>query len=383
MQANILIVDDTPDNLHLLVGMLKERGYTIRPASDGQYALATIQAELPDLILLDIMMPGINGYEVCQQLKADEQTHDIPIIFISGLHRTVDKVKAFASGAVDYITKPFQPEEVIARVQTHLTLRKLQQDLQQEVARRKQSEEQLRELNAQLQEANAAKDKFFSIIAHDLRGPMGTFLQLSDLMTEKREGYSKEEIINIMTTQRDSATRLFDLLENLLSWARSQQGRLEYNPQQIDLSTVAAWNVSLLAPQGEQKQITLRNLIEEKIFVYADYHLVATVVRNLISNALKFTRAQGTIEVCATPNGRYIEIAVSDTGIGIPEEALPKLFRLDARYKQIGTANERGTGLGLLLCKEFVERHGGSIWLESEAGKGTTVRFTLPKKCLH
>lgn len=378
MKANILVVDDTPDNVRLLMEILGERGYKTRPALDGPHALATTHAEPPDLILLDIIMPKMDGYQVCEQLKADERTRDIPVIFISALNRVFDKVKAFSVGAVDYITKPFQAEEVLARVETHLALRNLQKNLQQEIARRKQSEEELRKLYQQLQEANASKNKFFSIIGHDLRGPVGTLRELNEIIVENSECYSKDEIIKMMLVQRDSTNNLFALLENLLTWARSQQEMIKYQPQRINMMTIVTSNIALLTSKGAQKEITLRNGIEEKIFVYADYHMVNTVVRNLLSNALKFTQPQGTIDISATQNGRYVEVAVSDTGTGIPEECLAQLFRIDARFKRLGTANEQGTGLGLILCKEFVERHGGRIWVESEVGRGTIVRFTLP-----
>ncbi len=379
MNANIVIVDDTPNNLRVLMGMLKDHGYTIRPAADGQHALATIQAELPDVILLDIMMPDMDGYQLCQRLKAEERTRDIPVLCISGLHDTVAKVKAFAVGAVDYITKPFQPQEVIARVETHLALRKLHRDLQQEIARRKHAEEELRLRNEQLEEANASKNKFFSILAHDLRGPIGTMGDLTELIIENIDRYSKEDLLKILRTEGESANRLSMLMENLLNWARSQQRTIEYFPQAVGIEQLITRNVDLLSLNADKKHITLDNEVQKGIFVYADFQMINTVILNLLSNALKFTKADGRIDISATPNGKFVEVAVADTGIGIPAQHLPKLFRLDANYHRRGTADEPSTGLGLLLCKEFIERHGGTIRVESEFGTGTTVRFTLPK----
>jgi len=324
-KANILIVDDTPDNLRLLMGILSEQGYNARLASNGPRATSTSQAAPPDLILSDIRMPGMDGYEVCEKLKADDRTHDIPVLFISALNGTLDKVKAFSAGGVDYITKPFQPDEVIARVETHLSLRNLQKSLQQEVAKYKQSEEELRRLNQQLREANASKDRFFSIMAHDLRSPFSALRVLPEVIIENIEHYNKDNTIRMASKLRDAAENLYALFENLLTWSRVQRGMLEYRPQQVNVQRIVAGNVALLTPNAEQKQITLRNLIEEKVFAYADCPMVDTVVRNLLSNAL-------------------------------------------------------GTGLGLILCREFVEQNGGRIWVESEVEKGTTFRFTLPKK---
>ncbi len=379
MQANILVVDDTPNNLRLLMGMLQEQGYTMRAAEDGQYALETIRAELPDLILLDILMPKMSGYDVCQHLKADERTRDIPIIFISGLHETVDKVRAFASGAVDYITKPFQPQEVLARVETHLSLRTLQYNLQQEIVRRKQSEDELRVRNAQLQEANASKNKFFSILAHDLRGPIGTFRDLAEVIIENIDTYTKDALINILQTERESANRLSILLDNLLNWARSQQHTIEYLPQVVGLDKLIHRNLELVSLNAQKKRIVLNNEVPQGIYVNVDFQMTNTIMLNVLSNALKFTKAEGRIDISAVPNGQFVEVVIADTGIGIPAKYLPQLFRLDTTYHQRGTADEPSTGLGLLLCKEFVEHHGGKIWIESDVNIGTTVRFTLPK----
>ncbi len=379
MSANIVVVDDTPDNVRLLMSLLSDQGYQIRPALDGPYALEMIRSAPPDLILLDVIMPKMDGFEVCEQLKADARLREIPVIFISALTAVFDKVKAFSLGAVDYIAKPFQTAEVLARINTHLALRQLQKNLQQEVVKRSASEEQLRQLNQELQEVNANKNKFFSIIAHDLRNPVTTFSQLCELIVENFDRYSAEDIKRLTILQRDSAQQLNALLDNLLTWANAQQATLEFQPHPVNLKKVIEKNLNLLALNAEKKRITLKSSVHEPIMVYADDHMMNTVVLNLLSNALKFTDAQGTVNVSVTPNGSEVEFAVSDTGIGIPEERLSNLFRIDSKYKQIGTAGERGTGLGLILCKEFVERHGGKIWVESARGKGTTFKFTLPK----
>ncbi len=214
-EINILIVDDTPDNLRILVGLLSEQGYLVRPAASGSQALSAVREKLPDLILLDVKMPEMDGYEVCECLKTDEPTRDIPVIFISALGETRDKLKGFEAGGVDYITKPFQAEEVLARVQTHVALRILQQQLErnnaqlhQEIDRREHVEEELRVLNdhleatnqqlqhanQQLQEANASKDKFFSIIAHDLRSPFTGLIGLTEAIVEDIERYSQDRV---------------------------------------------------------------------------------------------------------------------------------------------------------------------------------------------
>ena len=202
--------------------------------------------------------------------------------------------------------------------------------------------------------------------------------ELPGIVIENIEHYCKEHLIKIMSTQRETAKNLFALLENLLTWSRIQREMIEYRPQHMNIEKVIVRNMALLMPSAQQKQITFKNLIQEEISLYADVNMVDTVIRNLISNALKFTHSGGTVEILAQQDDHKIEVSVSDTGIGIEEEHLPKLFRIDARYKRAGTDQEEGTGLGLILCKEFIERHRGKIWVESQVGKGTAFTFTLP-----
>jgi PAS domain S-box-containing protein len=257
---------------------------------------------------------------------------------------------------------------------------------QQEIAERKQAEEallaahnELKEKNAQLQELNASKDKFFSIISHDLRSPFTALLGFAQLLAENVEHYSQDKIKHHIDRVYTSAERLHALLENLLTWARIQRGVMKHHPEPIDLSDIAEDNTALFASRAEQKQITLRDSIPKKTSVYADYSMIDTVLRNLISNALKFSQTDGIIEISAHSYETYVEVAVSDTGTGIRQENIPKLFRIDMQYTNVGTAGETGTGLGLILCQELVERNGGRIWVESDVGKGTTFRFTLPQ----
>jgi len=233
--------------------------------------------------------------------------------------------------------------------------------------------------NVQLRELNANKDTFFSIIAHDLRGPLSSLHELTQLIEENLDSYSPGELKEMIVFQKAAAEILYKLLENLLTWSRVQRGMIAYQPQHIDIKWLVGRAIELLKVQAEQKQIMLHSSIQEQMFVYADVNMVDTVIRNLISNALKFTSSSGIIEISAHQGEHEIEVSVSDTGIGIEEEHLSKLFRIDARYRRAGTAQEEGTGLGLILCKEFIERHNGKIWVESQINKGSTFRFTLPK----
>jgi signal transduction histidine kinase len=274
---------------------------------------------------------------------------------------------------VDYITKPFQYEEVVARVNAHLTIRRQQQQLQEQTAL-------LEEKNAQLKALNASKDKFFSIIAHDLKSPFAGLVVVANLIKENIGRWNTDEFTRSIDQLQESIDNLYAFIENLLTWSRFQQGMMGYHPQIVNFQYIIARNVALLIYNAHQKQITIRNSIQDQVPVYTDVEMIDIVIRNLLSNAIKFTKAGGTVEISATQDGDIVKIAISDTGIGIPEESLPDLFRIDAKTRQVGTAGEQGTGLGLILCKEFVEKHVGKIWVESEVGRGSTFWFTLPKK---
>jgi signal transduction histidine kinase len=368
----ILVVDDDPDNLGVLFDYLNSVGFKVLLVQNSENALIQAEIRQPDLVLLDILMPGMDGFETCRRLKENDKTKTIPVIFMTALSDTTNKVKGFKMGAVDYITKPFQQEEVLARVNAHLTIRKLQQQLE---AKNTLLEKQVEQLSA----INASKDKFISMISHDLQSPFSSLRGLIQFTAENLEGYNKSELGNIMDLLGNSTDNLYALIENLLTWSRIQRGVLEHCPQRMDIRDVVTQNINLFTQNAEDKQITLRNLIAERTPVYADFNMVNAVFRNLISNALKFTKSGGNVEVSAEQNGEYIEVSVKDNGIGIAKDHLSKLFRIDARYKRLGTAREKGTGLGLILCKEFVEKHGGTIWIESEVEKGSTVKFTLPQ----
>lgn len=385
-KPTVLVVDDSPINLRIIVSILEASGIKALVAQSGIKALQQIERSKPDLILLDVLMPDMDGFEICKRLKETAFTRDIPVIFVTALSETVNKVRGFEVGGVDYLTKPFQPEEVAARVNAHLTIRKLQQQFQAQndmlADKNALLETQnllLKEQNHQLKELNASKDKFFSIIAHDLRNSFSSLLGFTRFAIGEIEDFRSDELREMMRNMHESAEHLYALLENLLTWSRTQRGMLEYRPVQLDIKQIVDHAIKLFTVNAEKKQITLRSSIQEKVLVHADRDMIDTTVRNLTSNALKFTEAGGTVDISATQNNRSIEVSVADTGIGIGQEDLPKLFRIESRIKCLGTAGEEGTGLGLILCKELLEQNDGSIWVESEAGKGSVFRFKLPR----
>ncbi len=363
----ILIIDDNPTNLGVLSDYLLDYGFDIMIAQDGQSGLDKTSHVQPDLILLDVMMPGIDGFETCLRLKANPITRHIPVIFMTALHSIEDKIKGFEVGAVDYVTKPLQHEEALARITTHLRLQNLTRELQQ--------------ANQTLYELNATKDKLFSIVAHDLRGPFGPIKGFARLLYLDAKTAPRAHIEEMAESIHRSAKVVYNLLDNLLYWARMQRGRMAHNPINLELGKVVKQTTNLLAETAQGKDIHLHSIVEEGLIVEADEQMLDIVIRNLTSNALKFTPAGGEVTISVKPSNSTptcVEISVSDTGLGISPEDMNKLFKLDTHYTTQGTDQEKGTGLGLIICQEMVQKNGGQIWVESELGQGTTVKFTVP-----
>ena len=241
------------------------------------------------------------------------------------------------------------------------------------------SEQEIKLKNEELRKINAEKDKFFSIIAHDLRSPFTGFLGLTQIMAEDITSLTTDEIHKIAVNMRDSTANLFRLIENLLHWARIQQGLIPFNPETLQLFSIIDESIAMVMEHSNNKEIDLVYDIPGDLEVYADSNILQTVIRNIVSNAVKFTHKGGKISVSAKPSyGKMIEISVKDSGIGMSCSMIDHLFRLDVQANRKGTEGETSTGLGLLLCKEFVEKLGGKIWVESEEGHGSDFKFTLP-----
>ncbi len=354
---NILIVDDIFDNLKVLGNILNAEGFKVRPVPNGVLALQAAEKDIPDLILLDIMMPGMDGFEVCRKLKANHKLCDIPIIFISALNDTNDIVKALNIGGVDYITKPFQAEEVRARVNTQLNIQKQ---------------------NKELLRLNNDKDRFISILAHDLKGPLRGVLALSEILVENIRKYDIDDIEHQMIMINNSSQQVSNLLNDLLMWGMAQSGKLPFKLQKLNLNVICKEVLEILKLVADNKNITLHHSAAENLELIADAQMLKTILRNLISNAIKFSNIGGSINIHAERTNSTITISVSDNGIGMSEEILNKLFDISQIITSTGTAKESGTGLGLVLCKEFIDKHMGKIWVESQLGKGSKFYISLP-----
>jgi len=248
-----------------------------------------------------------------------------------------------------------------------------------DITERKLIELQLQKYSEDLKASNAAKDKFFSIITHDLKSPFNTIIGFSDLLLEQVKSKDYKDISKYADYIQNSSQRAMDLLQNLMDWSRSQTGRIEYNPEQFEIIELINETILLLTPTAAQKSILITKSLPQRAGIYADKNMISTILRNLISNAVKFTYPNGEITISAKEDQNTMKISVTDTGIGIPADSIHKLFHIENAYSNVGTQNEKGTGLGLILSNEFIKKHGGEIWVESVEGEGSTFSFTIQK----
>lgn len=356
-KPQILVVDDSTKNLQLVSNVLYENGYNVTITTSGIQALESIKSQIPDLILLDVHMPEMDGFEVCRQLKLDDSTKEIPIIFLTAEVDPEKIVYGFNLGAIDYVIKPFNMTELLVRISTHL---------------------EIVESRKKLLDLNITKDKLLSIIAHDLKNPFAVILLNAEILEMLIEQNNLEKIKSVANSIIESVQKGNALLENLLEWSRSQIGLIDYNPTHIDLNGIVKNCFELLILSAEKKSIHLINSVPPQTIIFGDLNILSTIVRNLLSNAIKFTSREGKVEISIEKKENEWIISVSDTGIGMSTNTINKLFSLGEKNSRPGTAGEKGTGLGLILCKEFVEKHGGRIWVESEEDKGSCFKFTLP-----
>ncbi len=353
----ILIVDDIPANIQVLGNVLRKQGYEVAFTDNGPDAIEKSRTFCYDLILLDIMMPQMDGFEVCRILKNDETTKNIPVIFLTAKSDADSLLKGFELGAVDYLTKPFKAAELLARVQTHLNLKYTTEALKK---------------------SNAMKDKMFQIIGHDLRGPVGNFGSALDVLINNVENIDKQTLNETLIELRNSAERSYELLQNLLKWARAQNKTIDFRPENVNLSTIISENIELLRPTADYKHIRFQTDIEENLEVFADINMLNTILRNLLSNAIKFSEKGSNVYINTASHECTTRVSVRDEGIGISSENRKKLFKPYTYFSTYGTHNEKGTGIGLNLVKDFVEHNGGKLSIESEEGRGSEFIFTLP-----
>ena len=362
----ILIVDDVVSNVLLLKILLSNEKFQVCTANCGNMCIEQAKAEKPDLILLDVMMPDISGFDTALILKKDPETADIPIIFLTALNNPSDLVHGFQVGANDFLTKPFNKEELVVRVMHQITL----------VAAKRLIQKQNEELRATIKN----RDKMYSVIAHDLRSPMASIRMVLNLVVS---AVSPEavgpELFELLDKANKESEECHDLLDNLLKWTKSQTGRLNVVLQDLDLNDIVPGVVDIFEMIALTKKIKLQySGSSSPMIVRADNDMLKTVVRNVMSHAIKFSPENSTIEITMVQEGDFAKVSVRDYGVGIEKERIANIFHKgETTY---GTDGEEGSGLGLQLCADFARKIGGDVIVESELGKGSTFSVLVPLK---
>jgi two-component system sensor histidine kinase/response regulator len=360
----ILIVDDVVSNVLLLKILLTNEQFQVCTANNGTSCIEMAKTERPDLILLDVMMPDINGFDTAIVLKKDATTKDIPIIFLTALNTPQDLVRGFQVGANDFLTKPFNKEELVMRVMQQISL----------VAAKRIIEKQ----NAELRATLSNRDKMYSVIAHDLRSPMASIRMVLNLVVASA---SPETVGPELYTLLDQANReseeVHDLLDNLLKWTKSQTGRLTVVKQELNLNDIIPGVVEIFDVIAQTKRIKLDyQPLSGDLKVVADNDMLKTIVRNFLSNAIKFSPEDSHIEIIMKEEGDFAKVSVCDHGVGIAAERLENIFHKgETTY---GTGGEEGSGLGLQLCQDFARKNDGDCTVESVEGQGSTFSVLIP-----
>lgn len=373
-EYKILVVDDVQSNVLLLKALLEREGFNIVYAMNGAEALEKVNNEHPDLVLLDVMMPDMDGFEVAGRLKVEPEQAEIPIIFLTALNDSASVVKGFQLGANDFISKPFRRDELLIRVEHQLSL----VDARRIILR--QAEE--------LKKMILGRDKLYSVVAHDLRLPMTSIKMLcNSIMTSIDPKVVSEDVFEMLEVANRTAEEMFSLLDNLLKWTKSQSEKLPNVPQSVDVVSLVKGVIEVLAPIAECKSIKLAlDSSVEFVNVVVDIEMIKSVVRNLLSNAIKFsykeTMITTQVKIREIPGStdKEVVVTVSDKGCGIKEEDQLKLLNEATHFTTHGTHGEEGSGLGLLLCKDFVSENHGKLWFTSQEGVGSNFSFSLPLK---
>jgi two-component system sensor histidine kinase/response regulator len=361
VSPSILVVDDNPDNLKLLANTLQRRGYRTRPVQSGRLALQAAKADPPDLILLDVNMPGMDGYQVCAELKKDEALATIPVIFISAYGEAVDKMRAFTAGGLDYITKPFQVEEVEARIAIHLQLRRQQRELETTLAKQRELE--------------GMRDSMVHMIVHDLRAPLTAVFNYLDLVREQEAGFISPESMQSLDLAMKASRWMVQMVNVLLDASKIESGQMHLRITECDVGEVISDAIDAIRSLADEKNILCPPF---HVRAAVDRDTIARVIQNLVTNAVKLTPPGGDVRVSLHTNEEILRVEVIDHGPGIAAEHHPKIFekfgQLDTNVRQ----SVPSSGLGLYFCKLAVEAHRGRIGVESEIGKGSTFWFELP-----
>lgn len=361
--ATLLVVDDNPVNLQLLFKFLSTSGYRVLVAEDGESAIGQAVETRPDLILMDVLLPGMSGFETTRALQEREATAGIPVIFLTALSRTSDKIEGFRAGGVDYLTKPLQFEEVLARIRVHLEIRRLQDELES--------------TNRELTERDRRRDRLLSIIAHDLKSPMATFVNATrDLSRRSPHDPAFGEMLAALS---ERAERMNGFLETLLEWSRIQLDSSIETRTRFELDELIGRVLDHVADAASAKEIHLRSDVQKRVEIEQNRTALQMVLINLATNAIKFTPRDGSVGIRAREEEGVVTLEVHDTGVGIEPERLEKLFEGHKQVRRTGTAGEQGAGLGLMLSRDLVAWMRGTLTVDSTPERGSVFTIRLPE----
>lgn len=369
-EYKLLVVDDTEANLLLLKALLQKVGFKIITAKNGSDALDLVEKEKPDLLLLDVMMPIMDGYQTALKIREKPEFDTLPIIFLTALNSSEDVVKGFSNGGNDFISKPFNKEELIIRIRHQLSLVEARRIID------KQTEELIRTIEG--------RDKLYSVIAHDLRGPLGSIKMILEyLITSLDKDMIGEENAEMLSVASHTTEDLFLLLDNLLKWTKNQMGRLNVVFQEIEVVGIVEGVVDIYKSMAQMKVVDVKIDAPQQALGWGDADMIKTVVRNLLGNAIKFSYPKGEIHLRVRDGETSVVVDVVDHGCGIKEEDQSKMLRTDVQFSTFGTKNEEGSGLGLLLCQDLVKKINGEFWFTSIPNEGSTFSFSIPKIAEH
>ncbi len=355
--GRILIIDDLSRNIQVVANILREDDYIVAYARNGADGISLLRESIFDLVLLDIMMPEMDGYEVCRRIKEDPEIAPVPVIFITAKNEAADILKGLRLGAVDYISKPFNPAELLYRVKTHIEL--------------KQNRDRLQELNLM-------KDRFASIMAHDIKGSFHAILGLTEVLRSRYDTSSEECRREYIENIFNSSHHLYSLLENILEWSKLQMGHVSVFPQKLNVKKITDESLAIFSDDAVSKNIIFETDIGSSAVVYADENMVRSILRNLISNAVKFSFSGEKVTVAAEEESGMLRIDVIDSGVGIEPEIKSKLFQFRQSASRTGTADERGTGMGLVLTRDLVEINSGKLEISDNPEGGTIASVSIP-----
>jgi two-component system sensor histidine kinase/response regulator len=358
-KKNILIVDDNQINLEVISNYLNENDYQLFFALNGRSALQITETHDIDLVLMDIMMPGLDGFETTKLIHDNLKNKEVPIIFVTAKNQTKDIVQGFNTGGVDYITKPFNGEELSIRVKTHIDLADAKKTIIQ---------------------FQKTRDRLYSVLAHDIRAPLASMALLLDGIQGKYIDSSSPHFNQLISEINHNTKHTLALIHNILDWTKVQGSTIELHPSEIHLKNHIEECMSILNLNLNEKQIQIILEIDPQLTFWGDEMTCSNIFRNILSNAVKFTNINGKVIIRAQERDDQVVIEFSDTGVGMSPEVIEKIFVLDEHYTSKGTNNEKGTGLGLYMVKDFLKLNNGKIEVESKINQGSSFKLYFPKQ---